>query len=101
VHSGCDIGSGDLPWLARDLRHKDYFGAERFEHTSVSSRHSDDERMPERSAHDCETCTHVTARHLNHWRARLKAPIGTRCLDDGARGAILHAAPKLQELSLG
>src|SRR5262249_45329637 len=33
-----------------------------------------DGRMPERSAHDCAACTHVTARHLNHWRARLKAP---------------------------
>jgi hypothetical protein len=56
--------------------------------------------MPERSAHDCEACTHVAACHLNHWRARFEAPIGTRCLDDGARGAILYAAPRLQELRL-
>jgi hypothetical protein len=49
---GCNIGSSDLPWLARDLRHKDYLGAERCEHTSalwaVSSRHSDNQRMHSR-----------------------------------------------------
>src|SRR5262245_8240125 len=68
---------------------------------AVPRRPRDDARVPERSAHDCEACTHVTARHLSHWRARLEAPIGTRCLDDGARGAILDAARRLQELCLG
>jgi hypothetical protein len=33
ARGGSDIGSGDPPWLARDLRHKDYLGTERFEHT--------------------------------------------------------------------
>ena len=52
-----DIWSSDLPWFARDLRHKDYLGVERFEHANalraVSGRHGHDERMPERRANDC------------------------------------------------
>jgi hypothetical protein len=101
----CDIGPSDLPWSARDLRHKDHLSAECFEHASalraVSSRHGDDERVPERRADDCEACTHIAARHLDHWRSRLQAPVGERSFDDGARGAVLHAAPRLHELCLG
>jgi hypothetical protein len=101
---GCNVRSGDPAWLARDLRHEDYLGAKRFEHASplraVASGHSDDKRMPEHSANDCEACTHITARHLNHRCTRLQPPVATRGLDDGSRGAVLYAATRLQELGL-
>src|SRR5215468_9148915 len=57
--------------------------------------------MSERSTHNCETCPHVATRHFYYWCAWLQPPIGTRGFDDGASGAVLHAAAWLHELRLG
>jgi hypothetical protein len=97
-----DIWSRNLPWFPSNLWHNYDLSAEWFEHAStlstVSCRHGDDQRMTERSTHNRETCTHITTRHFHHWCARFQPPISTRRFDDGARGAVLHAAPWLHEL---
>src|SRR5215472_1205642 len=100
-----DIAAGHLTRGAINLFDEHDFGAQSFQHPrtsrTVSSRHRNDQRMTQRSAGDCQACSHVAAGHFNNGCTRSQPAVVASREQNSPCGSVLHAAARLQKLHLG